>query len=72
MGPGKHDELCSYVRSELGMKDTGAVILIVLGDGVDGFSCQADLRTTLLIPDLLEKVAAEIREDFEQNGDGGC
>ena len=28
-----------------------------------GFSCQADLETTLALPDLLERLAQQIRKD---------
>jgi hypothetical protein len=67
MGPGKHDALCTYVREQLGMGNTGAVVLIVLGDGVNGFSCQADLMTTMALPAILEEIAFQIRQDYEQN-----
>jgi hypothetical protein len=45
------------------MHGTGAVLLIVLGDGVNGFSCQADFDTTLVLPDILEEIAKQIRQD---------
>jgi hypothetical protein len=61
IGPGKYDAWCTEVRQET---NAGAVLLIVL-DGVhgSGFSCQADLATTLTLPELLERVAADIRRD---------
>ena len=64
MGPGKHDQLCTMVREQLGMRDSGGVLLIVIGDGVNGFSCQADLATTLRVPEMLESIAAQIRADI--------
>jgi hypothetical protein len=66
LGPGKYDDLCTLVRQQLGFTETtgGGVLLIVLGgpDG-NGFACQADLPTTLRLPDLLENIAAQIRKD---------
>lgn len=65
MGPGKYDDLCSLVRERAGIgdHDGGGVIVIVLGGHHgNGFSCQADLATTLLLPDLLEQVARQMRQ----------
>jgi hypothetical protein len=66
VGPGKHDALCSWIREELGMGQTGAVVLIVIGDGVNGFSCQADFETTMALPDILENVALQLRQDAQK------
>lgn len=65
LGPGKYDDLCSYVREQVGISDQGGgVMLIVLGGNKgSGFACQADLRTTLLLPDMLEDIARQIRKD---------
>jgi hypothetical protein len=64
MGPGKHDALCTYVREQLQMGDIGGVMLIVFAPGQgNGFSCQADFQTTMMMPEILEAVAAQIRED---------
>jgi hypothetical protein len=60
LGPGKYDDLCSYVRKQVGITDDGGggVMLIVLGGNRgNGFACQADIRTTLSLPDLLENIA---------------
>lgn len=63
LGPGKYDDLCTYVRERTG----GAVLLIVAGgQNGSGFSVQADFQTMLLLPDLLESVAAQIRRDMSQ------
>jgi hypothetical protein len=60
-GPGKYDDLCTSVREQTG----GGVLLIVMGGKHgNGFSCQADLETTMALPDLLEAVAAQIRADM--------
>ena len=68
MGPGKHDDLCTYVREQLGLGETGGVMLIVLHPTkeLNGFSCQADFRTTMAMPEILEAVAQQIREDRDK------
>lgn len=66
IGPGKYGDACSRVREEVGISDgdTGGVILIVFGGHLgNGFSCQADLATTLALPDMLEDIAKQIRND---------
>jgi hypothetical protein len=64
LGPGKYDDICALARNQLGFTDKtpGGVLVIVVGgpDG-GGFSCQADFVTTLKLPDILERVAKEIR-----------
>jgi hypothetical protein len=61
MGPGKYDDLCTLVREKTGA--SGVIMIVVSGDKGSGFSCQADLRTTLMLPTLLETIARQIRED---------
>jgi hypothetical protein len=64
LGPGKYDDLCTLVRERSGIKDVGGAIVIIIGDrGRNGFSCQADLATMRVLPDLLEDVARQIRQD---------
>jgi hypothetical protein len=62
-GPGKYDDVCTKVVEQVGIGEQGGgVIVIVLGGNKgSGFSCQADLRTTLLLPDMLEDIARQIR-----------
>jgi hypothetical protein len=64
LGPGKYDDVCTMVSERVGITDRGGgVVLIVLnGNKGNGFACQADLRTTLLLPDMLEDIARQIRE----------
>ena len=62
MGPGRYDELCTYVREKA--KAEGAIVIVVNGDKGSGFSCQADLASTLMLPDLLEMMARQIRADM--------
>lgn len=68
IGPGKHDHLCSFVRKQVGIGDAGGVILIVLHPDpvLSGFSCQADYPTTMGLPEILEGVARQIREDRDK------
>lgn len=60
VGPGKYDDVCTYVR-ELTSAD-GAIVIVIGGERGTGFSCQADISTTLSVPDILELVARQIRE----------
>jgi hypothetical protein len=64
LGPGKYDDIATRVRAEVGITDDsgGGVLVIVLGGNKgSGFSCQADIETTLLLPTILENVIREIR-----------
>jgi hypothetical protein len=58
IGPGKYDDLCTYVREQA--KAKAAVIMVFEGADGSGFSCQADLATTLRLPALLRQMADEI------------
>jgi hypothetical protein len=62
LGPGKYDDLCTYVREQ---SEAGAAIVIVIGGNKGaGFSCQITdpvIMTTL--PNLLEHMARQIRAD---------
>jgi len=65
LGPGKYDDLCTLVREQVGLGEDpggGVIVIVVGGNKGSGFSCQADLRTTLGLPDLLEEIARQIRE----------
>jgi hypothetical protein len=65
LGPGKYDDVCSLVRERVGItaESGGGVLVIVIGGKHGtGFACQADLTTTMALPDLLESVAKQIRE----------
>jgi len=70
MGPGKHDDLCTYVREQLDIGETGGVLLIVLhpDKNLSGFAVQADYPTMVAMPEILERVARQIREDRERAG----
>ncbi len=63
IGPGKYDDLCTLVREKA---HAGGVLLIIFGgDKGDSFSVQADLITTLRVPDILEETARSIRKDLQ-------
>lgn len=64
IGPGKYDDLCTEVRERT--KATGVILLVMGGEHGGGFSCQTDLATTLLLPDILEDIARTIRADMER------
>lgn len=59
LGPGKYDDLCTYVREQA--KAQGVLLIVLGGERGSGFSCQAGLADTLLLPEILEHIAAEIR-----------
>lgn len=60
LGPGKFDDLCTLVREQANAD--GAIVIVIGGPSGDGFSCQADIETTLRLPDMLENIAQQIRE----------
>lgn len=62
-GPGKYDHLASYVREQAGITDQGGVVVIVIGPSTTGFSVQADFETSVMLPDILETVAKQMRKD---------
>jgi hypothetical protein len=63
VGPGKYDELCTYVRETA--QAEGAIVIVFGGNRGSGFSCQADLPTTLALPDMLDEIARQIRKNVE-------
>jgi hypothetical protein len=69
IGPGKYDQLCSTVR--FAAKAKAAIIIIIDGNRGSGFSCQGDLATTVALPEMLETMAKQIREDM-RGGDRAC
>jgi len=64
LGPGKYDDICTLVRRAVGLTDQsegGAIVIVFGGARGAGFSCQADYATTLVLPDILENIARQIR-----------
>lgn len=64
IGPGKYDAWCTRVREATNAR--GVILIVVDGEEGQGFSCQADLQTTLRLPDALEAVARHIRADLQK------
>jgi len=61
LGPGKYDDECTKVREAIGAD--GVLLVVVSGSKGSGFACQADYATTLALPDILEHIAQQIRQD---------
>lgn len=63
IGPGKYDDICTMVRERVGIGDEGGGVIVIVfgGNRGNGFSCQADLATTLALPEVLEETARQIR-----------
>jgi hypothetical protein len=61
IGPGKYDDIATDVRERT--KAKGVIVIVFDGDRGTGFSMQADLVTTLVVPDILDSVAMQIRRD---------
>lgn len=60
-GPGKYDDVCTVAREST---DASSVVLIVIdGNKGTGFSVQSDLDTLVRLPELLEELARQIRND---------
>lgn len=68
MGPGKYDDLCTYVAEQSGVTSRGgaAFVIIINGNKGSGFSSVGDLLTMTRVPELLESMAKQIREDLEK------
>jgi len=62
-GPGKYDDLATYVMEET---DADVVLVVVLnGSRGSGFSVQALAGGTLLLPALLRMIADNIERDTQ-------
>lgn len=69
LGPGKYDDLCTLVRERAGGDGISGVIVIVMGGNRGtGFSCQADLQTMSILPDILQNVVDQMRADMDNVG----
>jgi len=62
-GPGRYDDLCTYVREQAQAR--GTIVIVIGGNRGEGFECQLDYETMLRVPDLLESMAKQIRDDME-------
>ena len=64
IGAGRYDTLCTLVRDRA--KARGAAVIVFGGEHGDGFSLQAPLDVTLTIADVLEDMARQIRDSFQE------
>jgi hypothetical protein len=62
-GPGKYDDEATLVRERV--KAQGVIVVIIGGDKGDGFACQTNLSTLAMLPELLENMAQQMRQDRE-------
>jgi hypothetical protein len=64
IGPGKYDDECTWVRE----RTRAAGVILIVADGARGwgFSMQAPLDVTVQLPDMLERMAREIRADLDR------
>ena len=65
-GPGKYDDLCTYVRTEA--EAVAAFVIVLEGKEGNGFSVQT-LEPALLpvLPALLEQIARQIRQQNQKD-----
>ena len=60
-GPGKYDDICTTVREQT--QAAAAIVIIVGGTKGSGFSVQATGHELAQLPDILEHLARQIRQD---------
>jgi hypothetical protein len=65
-GPGKYDHLATLVREQANA--LGVIVIVFGGDKGNGFSVQADLPTTLSLPQVLRATADQIEADLNAQG----
>lgn len=63
IGPGKYDDECTRLREST--EAQGVIVIVIGGKLGSGLSMQAGRHTTLMLPDILEHIAAEIRQSFK-------
>jgi len=63
-GPGKYDDLCTKVREEA--QAVGAVVIVLNGNCGSGFSVQGPPELSIMLPELLESLASEIRSGADE------
>lgn len=65
-GPGKYDPALSEVLK--GLEANQGVLMVIDGKDGIGFSIQANLQTMMMLPQMLEEVASQIRADLANMG----
>jgi hypothetical protein len=71
LGPGKYDDLCTYVREQVGITNEtggGVAVIVIGGNKGSGFSVQADFVTQLKMVDALESMIRQMRAGRISNG----
>jgi hypothetical protein len=63
-GPGKYDDLCTFVRVVTGA--TAAIVIVLDGHHGSGFSVQATPVAMEALATILESTAKQIRDDLAQ------
>jgi len=58
IGPGKYDAETTLVMESA--KAAGVIIIVIDGDRGEGFSIQATLEVTLLLPKMLRMIADDL------------
>lgn len=61
-GPGKYDDVCTQAREAAHAQ--GAALIIIGGQRGSGFSVQMPPHVLGLLPDMLETMAKQIRDDL--------
>ena len=61
LGPGKYDSELTEVRVRVGA--TSAVLIVLDGVRGPGFACQTTLEHLNALPEALEYIARQMRED---------
>jgi hypothetical protein len=64
IGPGKYDDETTMVQKATNA--IGVVLLVFGGNKGDGFSVQATLEMTLLLPTILRTIADQLDADVEK------
>jgi enoyl-CoA hydratase/carnithine racemase len=64
MGPGKYDDLATYVRDTA--KARGVLVIVLDGEKGSGFSCQTDVQTLIGLPAMLRDVADNIEKGLTE------
>lgn len=65
-GPGKYDDLCTFVREHT--QAEGAIVLVFRGNLGSGFSVQAPEAMMPYLPDMLRQMADEIAASPDVKG----
>lgn len=62
LGKGRYDDVCTEVRKST--KADGVMLMVFNGRDGSGISMQATPAMMMILPDILEGMAADIRKDL--------